>query len=194
MPRTVPVFHPDLPLEEVRRLERAEKCAELRRRIQAIRLILEGGRTRKDIAAVLGVKPIVVSRWVQRFNEGGVEGLRRRPGQGRKRKLDDQQVAIFESWVANGPDPVRDGHNTWSAPRLKAKVLDEFGIEVSEGAIFRLLKALGFRHRKGRKIPGKADPHELAEFKKTWKRSAESGKRSRRFRSTSTGLTRRPSV
>ena len=48
--------------------------------------------------------------WVRRYNAEGVEGLDNRRGGGMKLRLTSDQLA---TWVADGPDPERDGVVRW---------------------------------------------------------------------------------
>lgn len=153
-------------LEEIVEKEKSEKDPLVRIRIQALRLVFLGKHKRYEIAEIVGVRFLAISRWVKRFNEEGFEGLRDKPGRGRKFKLNPQQLAQFDSWLQAGPDRKIDGVSNWSAPSLRAKILKELGVQVSEGAVYRMLKHLGYKHRKSRKIPAKANSEELAAFKK----------------------------
>ena len=45
-------------------------------------------RTAKEIANVLGCCEVVVNNWLKRFEAEGIEGLRTKPGRGRKPILD----------------------------------------------------------------------------------------------------------
>lgn len=45
-------------------------------------------RTAADIASVLGCCEVVVNNWLKRYEEEGIDGLRTKPGRGRKPILD----------------------------------------------------------------------------------------------------------
>ena len=51
--------------------------------------------------------------WVHRYNAEGVEGLGNRHGGGVKLRLTSDQMAQLATWVADGPDPKRDGVVCW---------------------------------------------------------------------------------
>ena len=58
-----------------------------RLRCQIILLKLEG-RTSVEIAEILGCYEMAVNNWLKRFEDEGIEGLRTKPGRGRKPILD----------------------------------------------------------------------------------------------------------
>ena len=51
--------------------------------------------------------------WVHRYNAEGVEGLGNRRGGGVKLRFTSDQLAQLATWVADGPDPERDGVVRW---------------------------------------------------------------------------------
>ncbi len=59
-------------------------------------LLKSDGRASRDIADILGIHPVSVNNWVSRFESSGMDGLKTKPGQGRKSILsiesDSQKV------------------------------------------------------------------------------------------------------
>jgi transposase len=51
-------------------------------------LLKSESKTSQEIANLLLTNPISVNKWVNRYKAQGIEGLRTKPGQGRKRILD----------------------------------------------------------------------------------------------------------
>ncbi len=47
-----------------------------------------GGRDSKDTGRIVGLSHVSVNGWLKRYGQAGIEGLKTRPGRGRKRKLD----------------------------------------------------------------------------------------------------------
>ncbi len=54
-------------------------------------LLKSAARTSAEIADLLGCCEVVVNNWLQRYEAEGLEGLRTKPGRGRKPILDDEQ-------------------------------------------------------------------------------------------------------
>lgn len=51
-------------------------------------LLKSESRTAAEIADLLGCREVVVNNWLKRYESEGIEGLRTRPGRGRKPVLD----------------------------------------------------------------------------------------------------------
>lgn len=54
-------------------------------------LLKSEGRTSAEIAEILGCCEMAVNNWLKRFEDEGVEGLRTKPGRGRKPILDAEK-------------------------------------------------------------------------------------------------------
>jgi len=105
--------------------------------------------------------------WVHRFNEEGPEGLKHRPGAGRRRLLNDAQMSELSVIVETGPDPEVDGVVRWRRVDLQRVIEERFGISYSERAISDLLAALSFSHISGRPQHPAQDSRVTEAFKKT---------------------------
>jgi transposase len=69
---------------------RAGESHAFRLRCQMI-LLKSERRTAIEIASLLGCCEVVVNNWLKRFEAEGIEGLRTKPGRGRKPILDTEQ-------------------------------------------------------------------------------------------------------
>lgn len=69
---------------------RAGSSHAFRLRCQMI-LLKSEQRTAAEIAGILGCCEVVVNNWLKRYESEGIEGLRTRPGRGRKPLLDAEQ-------------------------------------------------------------------------------------------------------
>ena len=155
----------DIGLDEIKKREAEEKRKLIGDRIRAIRLVREGNYRYQEISKILGKKdPNYTLRWIKRFNVEGFEGLETKPGQGQKPLLNDLEKKQLEQWLI---EPEKHGINVWTAPRLQEKIKEEFSKHPSEQCIYDTLRQMGFKHRKARPIPSKADLEELEDFKKS---------------------------
>ncbi|MFJ7124987.1 transposase [Streptomyces sp. NPDC098101] len=75
------------------------------RRVRAAELF-EQGRSGAEIARMLGVSEESVRRWRRVWDEGGADGLRRRPATGCPPKLDDAQVERVRIALGQGAGPM----------------------------------------------------------------------------------------
>src|SRR5688572_12561549 len=95
-------FH--LPLEELVRLERAEKNAARSKRLRII-ILAVGGYTAPAIAMSLGLSRRICQRWVYRYNKEGLEGLNDRRGEEFQPTLTPEQEQQVCQRLEAGPTP-----------------------------------------------------------------------------------------
>jgi transposase len=133
-------------------------------KFRALALAAEG-RAAEAIASALGCCARSVQKWVARYNAGGVEALGRRPGQGRKPKFPAAEHARLRARIEAGPTP-EDGVCAFHGPDVRRIVRDEFGVALSEQAVYDLLHRLGLSSLMPRPVHRKADPAAQEAFKK----------------------------
>lgn len=100
----------------------AEQRTELERRVRSpkaskrdslraeIVLLRADGMAQRDVASRLNVSHTTVSKWTQRFEEQGLEGLNDAPGRGRKPSIPAEKLKKVLDQVANPPE----GSTRWS--------------------------------------------------------------------------------
>ena len=93
---------PHLPLEELKRLERAERNADRAKRLRIVILGLEGW-TAPAVAMGVGLSRRICQRWVARYNARGLAGLDDQRGQKSELPLTEQQQAAVRERVDAGP-------------------------------------------------------------------------------------------
>jgi transposase len=162
-------------LDELRRLARSQSNARMRIRVQAI-VLAKRGRTAEEIAAALGASRRPVQEWVRRYNQSGVDGLQRRPGQGRHQKLSAQERRRFVARIEAGPQP-EDQACAFRGLDFQRILQQEFGKVYRLSGVYALLHRLGYSCLMPRPKHRKADPRAQEAFKKTsWRRSGRSAK------------------
>jgi transposase len=156
----------DIPAAELRRLARRETNGRVASRLLGLANALDG-RARGRAARLAGMDRQTLRDWGIRFNVEGVEGLRDRPKSGRRRWLDDGQLATLKALVLRGPDPERDGVSTWRAQDLCRLVEARFGVRYRESGMLRLLHDLGLSWQKARPVHPEANRKAQETFKKS---------------------------
>jgi transposase len=136
------------------------------RRLLALAAVY-AGMSRADAAQVGGMDRQTLRDWAHRFNAEGPEGLTDRPRAGRRRWLNDAQMAELAEIVETGPDPATDGVVRWRRIDLKRIIEERFGVIYSERAISELLRVLSFSYISARPQHPRQDPRVLEGFKKT---------------------------
>jgi transposase len=152
-------------LDELRRLARREREAGLRVRMQAIVLAVQS-RPSTEIARTLDVGTRSVQEWVRRYNQGGVEALRRRSGQGRPCWLSKEQRARLCDRIDAGARE-QDQVCTLRGADIQRLIQGEFGKLYRLNGIYDLLHRLGYSCLMPRPKHRKSDPQAQSAFKKT---------------------------
>jgi len=162
-------------LDELRREARSQTDARMRIRLQAI-VLAKQGRTAEEIAEALDASRRPVQEWVRRYNQGGVDGLRRRPGQGRREKLSLEQRERLCARLEAGPRE-EDEVCTLRGKNIQRLLQTEFGKLYHLNGVYALLHRLGYSCLMPRPRHPQADPQAQEAFKKkSWRRSRPSGR------------------
>lgn len=123
-------------------------------RIQAI-LLLDGGRSLKEVAQILRVSPKTIKRWVKIFVGQGFEALCTLAYEGTEPDVTPAQMTRLRAWL---DEQIR------STKEARDWVEREFGLSYSESGIVKLLKRIGYSYKKPAQVPSKADPKAQAEW------------------------------
>ena len=130
-------------------------------------LLVAGGQSCQRVAETFGENPRTVQRWVKRFEEYGLDGLREGERPGRPSTLDAKQ------WAALGRDmwrtPKDFGHaaHLWDGKLLSEHLRRHYGVTLGVRQCQRIFGQMGFRLRKPRPQVAQSDPERVAAFKKT---------------------------
>jgi transposase len=130
-------------------------------------LVMEG-ESRVTAARQCGMDRQTLRDWVHRYNVEGLAGLfDRAHGGGARPKLTETQTATLAEWVRAGPDLARDGVVRWRVVDLRQRIAREFGVELHERSVGKLLRRLRFRRLSVRPRHPEADPAAQEAHKKT---------------------------
>jgi transposase len=133
--------------QDTRRLEdeyRQAKDAAYRDRLQIVRLASRD-RPHKDIAADLGIAVRTVPRWLNRYLEHGLAGLRPRKAKGAQAKAPADPADEVRRWVIEGPAAQGLDRANWTHAELAEHLLRTHGIRASRSAMQRFCRKLGIR-------------------------------------------------
>ena len=176
---------------ELGRRYRAARDRVERGHLQVVWLLVQG-RSRSEVARVMGLSGLWVAEVVRRYNAKGPDGLgdRRRGNAGAKPLLGAEDEAALRAALTAPPG---DG-GLWTGPKVAAWMAARLGREVRPQRGWDYLKKLGYSAQRPRPRHAKAASlEEQAAYEKSWPRrwaSVASGTRvgrSRCGRSTSTG-------
>jgi transposase len=141
------VIRIQLPPVEVERLE-SEFCAttdrKLRDRLQIV-LLAHKGRKRQDIAADLCINPRSVQRWLNRYLEGGLDGLRPRKAPGKPGNIPAELADEIKAWVIAGPASCGLDRANWTYEELADHLKKAKAIQTSKSAVQRFCAKIDIR-------------------------------------------------
>lgn len=113
-----------------------------------------------------------ITNWVHQFERDGIDGLRDKPGRGRKSLLTQEQSDHLRNLLIN-ESPVIHGYNTetWTGPMVKEYIYKQFGIAYKKAQIYNIIKALGFTYQKGKGTYPEASQQVKEEFSEALKKT-----------------------
>lgn len=160
--------------DDCRRLARSSRDANQTRRLLALASIYDGG-SRTQAANVGGVGLQIIRDWVVRFNVDGPTGLIDRKAPGAEPKLTPDQMQALTGILEQGPIPAIHGVVRWRLVDLAAWVYEEFSVSLSEAAMSRLVRRLGYAKLSARPCHPAQNGLAVDAFKKTsppvWQKS-----------------------
>ena len=130
-------------------------------------LLLTGGQTCQEIADLFGEDRRTVQRWVRRFEEHGLEGMRDGERPGRPTGLDAKQWASLERDLRRDASDFGHVGHLWDGKLLSAHLEQRYNVILGVRQCQRIFKQMGFRLRKPRPQVAQSDPVLVAAFKKT---------------------------
>ena len=130
-------------------------------------LLLTGGQTCQEIADLFGEDRRTVQRWVRRFEEHGLEGMRDGERPGRPAGLDAKQWASLERDLRRDASDFGHVGHLWDGKLLSAHLEQRYNVILGVRQCQRIFKQMGFRLRKPRPQVAQSDPVLVAAFKKT---------------------------
>jgi transposase len=151
---------------ELRAAARASADAKQALRILAIAMALDGF-SRAEAAGLCGMDRQTLRDWIHRYNEEGLNGLADRARSGRPASLSWVEQGKVASWVEQGADLARDGVVRFRRADLRNRIAAEFGVELHERSVGKLLRRLNFRRLSVRPRHPQSDPAAQEAFKKT---------------------------
>lgn len=135
-------------------------------RQSAVRAVLQGMPV-GQVAAAYHVDRTTLYRWVQRFEQSGEDGLRRRPGSGRPRKLEELTESELRGIILSPASEFGFETDLWTVGRLRRVIRDELGVLVSKNTMWRRLRDAGLTYQKPEREYFEADD----KARQTWLRT-----------------------
>ncbi|ARV61425.1 transposase [Nostocales cyanobacterium HT-58-2] len=127
---------------------------EYRRRVE-IMLLADMGKTQTQICQILGCSQEMARYWVAVAQAGLAHKWQERPI-GRPKTVNDEYIKRLQELVNHSPRDYGYAFANWTAQWLSKHLANEFGIEISDRHINRLLKRMGLSTKQKRSFDNKA--------------------------------------
>ncbi len=114
------------------------------RAVDAVRRGLPKG----EVANAYGIDRGTLYRWVQRHEQDAENGLERRPGSGRPRKLEELDEEELRRIVVKPASTFGYETDLWTVGRLHRVIIERYQLNVSKDTIWRRLREAGLTYQK----------------------------------------------
>jgi transposase len=152
--------------ETVRKAEKElNKIKDSKLSIQLKGIIAASSHPVNQIADIFQVSQRSIFRWVTKFKEQGVAGLRDQPKGHMRSKLNDEQKIVIEEWLITGKN-ASGGPTHWTLNKLKREIEKEFDIEIGTTPLWKHIRGMGLVLKKPRPVHAKANKEDQEGFKK----------------------------
>lgn len=146
--------------------EALEKIKDSKIAVQLKAIIAAAEHPVENVATILKVSVRSIFRWIEKFKEQGVEGLRDRPKGHMRSKLTEDHKGKLEQWIVRGKN-VRGQAVHWTLKKLRRELGNNFGVHIGTTPLWKHLKKMDLVLKKPRPIHAKADRNAQEAFKKT---------------------------
>ena len=144
-----------------------EEVARLVLRKKAI-MLYKGGKKKKEIATILGVRPNTITEWFKKHKEKGNEGLKgkKRGVKSEDKKLlsSEQEKSIQKMIIDVMPSQHKLDFALWTRGAVKQLVFQEFGIVLAVNTMGDYLRKWGFTPQKPKKKAYEQRPKEVQQW------------------------------
>lgn len=110
-------------------------------------LLLAAGHSCRQVAGVFGEDDTTVQRWVRRFEQGGLRGLRERKKSGRPRSLSEELWSQLQADLHKTPQEFGLETTLWDGPSLSRHLRCRYGVELGVRQCQRIFRQMGFQRR-----------------------------------------------
>lgn len=134
--------------QALKRLSASQKAAAALVKRAKIILRYYAGASLRQIRQELGVEEDTVSRWVHRFVDSGLDGLRDQPRSGRPAIYTVEEVSLVIQTALTSPKDLELPFGSWTLDRLQTYLQEEKGVKMKRSRLDELLLKEGLRWRK----------------------------------------------
>jgi transposase len=145
--------------------DRDPKRLEQRRR-DAIKLILSGKLSKREVASILGVSYTSVKNWWKTYADGGMEigALDAGRHTGRPPLTDGDQRERLASLMLKGAESYGFETDVWTAERVAWLIKEEFAVEYHPAHVSKILHSMRLSWQKAEGVARERDEAKVKEW------------------------------
>ncbi len=157
--------------EQIKALFKTDDKYQIGIRLYAVYQVSLGVPSR-DLETLYNTSFKQILNWVHRFEQYGIDGLRDKPGRGRKPRLNEHQQQRIKDLLLE-ESPVDYGYNTetWTGIMLIDWISENFQVQYKKAQIYNVIKSLGFSYQKAKGFYPEADLIAQEQFKEELKKT-----------------------
>ena len=145
--------------------------AYLRQRLLAMKYLWEG-KTRPEVAQLVGCSYATLTEWLDKFLEGGLEKLTEPITHQVPSRLNlEQQLELKKMLLEQKPTDYGIDRYIWTGKIISAVIQQRWGIELKNSRIYEIIDALNLSHQKAHRDYVNADPECQKQFVLTLKKN-----------------------
>lgn len=134
-------------------------------RIRAIQRV-HAGESPEIVIKTLGFSRACIYNWLARYRSGGWQALRTGKFTGRPKRLKGTQISwIYRTVRDKNPLQLKFAFALWTRGMIAAAIKQQFGIELSQTSVGRLMRQLGFSCQKPLYRAYQRDPESIKQWK-----------------------------
>jgi transposase len=153
-------------LEAMRRYKNKKCNGHERQRYHALLLVTKG-YSYHDTAEILFVDEETISRWVMRYQERGLDGLKNHPrwgGEHGQRRLNEAELAELSKLLEQEAMPGTEVGSGWTIKAICLLIEERFSVSYSRRGVRKLMRLLNWSYQRGRKLYIRRSEEEQARF------------------------------
>lgn len=153
-------------LEATRRFKNKKVNGHERQRYHALLLVTKG-YSHRETADILFVDEETIGRWVKRYQEQGLDGLKNDPrwgGEHGQRRLQADELDRLSKLLEQEAMPGTEVGSGWTIKAIRTLVEERFDFRYSRRGMRKLMRVISWSYQRGRKLYVKRSDAEQQRF------------------------------
>jgi transposase len=133
--------------------------------LKLLTIIAYGSHPINEVARIFKTHERNIYRWLEKFKQGGIEGLKPKAKGHPRELLNEEQKSQIEEWIVTRRDYQKQ-ETHWTLTKLSESIESYYGIKIKKTAIAENLQKLGITQRMPRPVHHLGNKEQQTEFKK----------------------------